>query len=196
VDDQTERLRDIFMDVSDEETVTESQAEQRGSLTDDDGEPDERLRAVVEKLRDAEDFRTDFEGAAYVAVVRRFYDGDEDDAVADALGWTPEDVFRARMDLHLVRDADADGVDLGALRQRRKEDNAALAEDLDIDAGTIERVRRVAAAEDAARAANHRYRTEFEEILTDADLAGEYASGVHEDGLEEAAEDIETDVSF
>ena len=36
MDEKTEQLRDIFMDVAEEGTVTESQAAGRGSLTDAD----------------------------------------------------------------------------------------------------------------------------------------------------------------
>ena len=196
MDDKTEQLRDIFMEVSEEETVTETQAETRGSLaTDDEGE-EERLREVVTELRERESFETALEPGTYVAVVRAFYDEADDEAVAADLGLSTDDVFRARMDLHLIRGDDADPVDRCELRDRREEDDETLAAAFGVDEATVRRARRVVAAEDATRAANHRYRTEFDEILTDAAISGEYAGGVREDGLDEAAEDIETDVSF
>jgi len=196
MDDKTEQLRDIFMDVSDEETVTEQQAKPRGSLAEDEGADREQLREVVGTLRERESFATDFETETYVRIVRGFYSDEGDDDVAAALSVAAEDVFRARMDLHLVRKDDLDAVDACAVRDRREESDGAIAEALDVDAAAVRRARRVVAAEDAARAANHRYRTQFEEILTDAALSTAYAGGVHEDGLDEAAEDIETNVSF
>jgi hypothetical protein len=199
MDDKTEQLRDIFMEVSDEGTVTESQAETRGSLaTDEDDESvAEQLRRVVAELREAESFDTDFETGTYVRLVQAFYDDAADEALAEDLDLTREEVFRARMDLHLLREADADApFDLAELRRRTEASDEALAAAFDVDEATVRQYRRVVAAEDAARVANHRYRTEFEELLTDVALAGEYAEGLREDGLDEAAEDIETDVSF
>jgi hypothetical protein len=198
MDEKTAELRDIFMSVSDEETVTESQAETRGSIAaSDDEDVDGRLRDLVATLRDRESFDTDLDVETYVAVVRAFYDDADDAAIADRLDLSPDEVFRARLDLHLVREADADApFDVCVLRQRRDADDETLADDLGVDPETVAHYRRVVAAEDAARAANRRFRGEFEELLTDAELAGDHTEGVHDDGLREAAEDIETDVSF
>jgi len=199
MDEKTEELRDIFMDVSDEETVTETQEEPRGSIADqpDEATVRERLRGVIEALADRYDFDSSFETATYVELVRAFYDDGSDEAIADQLGVSVEDVFRARMDLHLFREADtAAPFDVRELRRRREESDAALAEEFGVEESTLARYRRVVDAQDAARAANHRYRTEFDEILTDAAISGSLTESVTDDGLEEAAEDIETDVSF
>jgi hypothetical protein len=199
MDEKTEELRDIFMDVSDEETVTETQEEPRGSIADqpDEATVRERLRGVIEALDDRYDFDSDFETEAYVDLVRGFYDDGSDEELAQDLGVSTEEVFRARMDLHLFREADtAAPFDVCELRRRRDEDDAALAEEFGVDEATLARYRRVVDAQDAARAANHRYRTEFDEILTDAAISGSLTESVAEDGLDEAAEDIETDVSF
>ena len=198
MDEKTEQLRDIFMDVSDEETVTETQAETRGSLaaTDDEAVA-EQLRETIETLRERESFETALDAETYADIVRAFYDDADDGAVADRLGLPAETVFAARLDLHLLRDADTDApFDLGVLRQRRDADAEALAAGLGVDADTVSHYRRVVAAEDAARAANFRYRREFEELLTDADLSDQLTERMQDDGLREAAEDIETDVSF
>lgn len=198
MDEKTEELRDIFMSVSDEETVTETQAETRGSLSGPDEEHvAERLRELVETLRERESFDTDLETATYVEVIRGFYDGADDEAIADRIDRSAVTVFHARLDLHLVRESDRDApFDLCVLRQRRDADDETLADDLGVDPETVAHYRQVVAAEDAARAANHRYQREFDELLTDAELAGRFAEGVKDDGLREAAEDIETDVSF
>jgi hypothetical protein len=195
MDEKTEELRDIFMSVTESETVTESQEGTRGSLVDGGGDEREQLREVVDRLRERESLETDLETATYVALVRAFYDDAGDETIAADLGLGVETVFGARLDLHLLREADTDvPFDLAVLRRRADETDDAIAADLDVDAGTVAHYRRVVAAEDAARRANHRYRTAFDEILTDADLERRFADT--EDGLEEAAEDIETDVSF
>jgi hypothetical protein len=200
MDEKTEELRDIFMDVSDEETVTETQEEPRGSIADqpDEATIRERLRGVIEALADRYDFDTAFETETYVDLVRGFYDEGSDEAIAEELGVSADEVFRARMDLHLFRGDDtAAPFDIGELRRRRREaDDAALAAEFGVDEPTLAHYRRVVDAQDAARAANHRYRTEFDEICTDAAISGSLTESVTDDGLDEAAEDIETDVSF
>ncbi|WP_436930123.1 conditioned medium-induced protein 4 [Halosimplex halobium] len=199
MDEKTEELRDIFMDVSDEETVTETQAEQRGSIADqpDESTIRERLRGVIEALDDRYEFDSDLETEAYVDLVRGFYDDGSDEAIAEDLGVSTEEVFRARMDLHLFRESDtAAPFDICELRRRGEESDAALAEEFGVEESTLAHYRRVVDAQDAARAANHRYQTEFDEILTDAAISGQLTESVQEDGLDEAAEDIETDVSF
>jgi len=198
MDEKTEELRDIFMDVSDEETVTETQAETPGSLVGggDDEDVDEQLRDLVGRLRANQSFDTGLAVDQYVAVVRAFYADASDEAIAADLGLAAEEVFAARLDLHLLRESDTDApFDLATLRRQGEVDDETLAAELDVDAATVERYRRVVAAEDAARRANHRYQQAFDELLTDADLEARFTEG-QEDGLEEAAEDIETDVSF
>jgi len=197
MDEKTEELRDIFMDVSDEETVTETQTETPGSLVGggDDEDVDEQLREFVGRLRANQSFETGLAVDQYVDLVRAFYADASDETIAADLGLPVEEVFAARLDLHLLRDADTDApFELATLR-RRSGDDETLATDLGVDAETVERYRRVVAAEDAARRANHRYQQAFDELLTDADLEARFTEG-QEDGLDEAAEDIETDVSF
>jgi len=196
MEEKTEQLRDIFMEVADGESVTETQAEQRGSLVPT-GSVDDRLADAVERTRERFDFRTDLDDSALIELIKRYYDGDDDGEIADALGVSPETVFAARMDLHLVGDDDV-ALDLSAVRDRldAEENDAAVAETLDVDAEEVGRARRALAARREARLVSHRFRTEFEEILTDADIAVRFTAGAREDGLEEAAEDIETDVDF
>jgi len=198
MDEKTEQLRDIFMSVSDEETVTETQAETRGSLAEaDDEDVGAQLREVIDRLREAESFDTDLDTDTYVDIVRAFYDDATDGAVTDRLGLSAETVFGARLDLHLLRETDTDApFDLAVLRRRRDADDATLAADLGVDADTVAHYRRVVGAQDAARGANHRYQEQFDELLTDADLEGRFTETMQDDGLREAAEDIETDVSF
>lgn len=209
MDEKTEELRDIFMDVAEEGTVTESQADDRGSLTDaDDAAIDERVAAVVERMREAYAFDTALPTDALVTVVRRFYDGADDAAIAETLAADhdvdadAEAVFAARMDLNLLADADSDlPFDIATLREAREAlpDDAgvdALAAELDADPETAARGRRVAETRAAVRRVSGRFQSEFEDAIPDAALAVELTAAAREDGLEEAAEDIETNTKF
>jgi len=198
MDDKTEELREVFRSVSDTDTVTEDQEETPGSLTDRP-DVDERLAEVVATMRDRYDFTTDLDDDALCDLIESFYDGATDAELGRELDVTPATVFRARMDLHLFRDRDTDApFDLADLRDRRDEADtmADLADDLDVGTGTLRRYRRVLTARDEARRANHRFRTEFDELLGDGDLAARLADGVREDGLDDATEGLETNVSF
>ncbi|PSP53640.1 conditioned medium-induced protein 4 [Halobacteriales archaeon QH_3_68_24] len=196
MDEKTEELRDLFVSVTDEETVTETQAETPGSLVDDEGDVAEQLHELITRLRETESFETDLEVEIYAAMVRAFYDGASDAEIAAETGLDPETAFAARLDLHLLRNGDTDApFDLTALRRRSDADDAELAADLGVDRHTVRRYRRVVEAEDAARRVNYRYQWAFDDLLTDAELARRFTD-TQEDGLEEAAEDIETDVSF
>jgi len=168
MDDRTAELRDIFLDATDgEETVTERQAERRGSLVDgdDDADVDARLRDLVATMRERYDFDTDLDPDAYVALIRGFYEGADDAALADRVGVDADKALRARLDCHLVREDDEETPAVEACRER------------------IVR-------------ANGRFRDAFADFLTDDDLSTRLASDSREDGLREATEDIETDVSF
>ncbi|NUC74027.1 conditioned medium-induced protein 4 [Haloterrigena sp. SYSU A558-1] len=196
MNDKTEELREIFTDVTDgEETVTESQENSRGSLERDDRSDEERLESVVQQMRERYAFETPLTDDELIAVARGFYDGEDDAAIAADLDVDEETVFEARMSLHLVDEDDADEVDLAAIRDR-EEDDAALADEYDVSEPQIRRYRRVAAAEDESRAANDRYRDEFDSILADAELSERMTTDVREDGLEDATEGMETDVEF
>lgn len=196
MNEKTEELRDIFTDVTDgEETITESQENTRGSLEKDERTDQERLESVVTQMEERYGFETSLSTAEYVELARNFYEEQSDEEIADDLGVDEADVFEARMSLHLITDDDADEVDLVAIRDR-EEDDAVLAEEYDVSERQIHRYRRVAAAKDESRAANDRYRDEFDSILADSALSERMATDVREDGLEDATEGMETDVEF
>jgi flagellar motility protein MotE (MotC chaperone) len=101
------------------------------------------------------------------------------------------------MDLHLVTDADHTPVD-EAVRPLVVDgaDAAACVEAVDAAPETVRRAYRVVESEAAAARASHRFRDEFADLLTDEDLSTRLASDARRDGLRDATEDIETDVSF
>ncbi|MDS0279060.1 conditioned medium-induced protein 4 [Halomicroarcula sp. S1AR25-4] len=197
MDEKTEELRDIFMDVAEEGTVTESQEATHGSLTDvDESTVEDRLADVVARMRDRYAFRTDLDDDALVSIVRGFYDGDGDDDIAADLGVGESAVFEARLDLHLLREADdADfEFDMAAFR-RQAVDGATvdeLAETFAVDADTAAHYRRIVETQAASRQVSHRFQSEFEDVLTDAGLATQMTAAVRESGLDEATEDIDS----
>ncbi|MEM4782239.1 MAG: hypothetical protein QXG03_11860 [Halalkalicoccus sp.] len=195
MDEKTEELRDLFLDVSEDGTVTEEQEETPGSLTDEPPE-DERLDDVIARMRERYAFETDWRDEEYRRLVRGFFDEESDAALADELGVDGEEVFAARLDLHLLHESDTDfPFELRELRRLRAEEEADPSE-LDADEETLSRASRVIEAQDEARTANDRFRDEFEEIVTDGDLSTQLARDAREDGLEEATEGMETDVSM
>ena len=194
MDEKTAQLRDLFVDVAGEETVTETQEETPGSLIADEGSVDERLRSVVTGMREALAFRTSLDDDRLCQLVRAFYAGDDDETIAATLDCEPATVFRARMDLHLVRDRDLPG-ELES-RLRAASDGERPATDRDRDEQTIERAREAIEAMDRSRRVSHRYRTAFEEVLTDADLSVQFTAGAHEDGLDDATDGAEVGVEL
>jgi len=199
VDEKTEELRDIFIDVTDEDTVTESQEETRGSLTEDEQAVADRLEEVVAEMHERYEFGTDLADRDLCRVVRGFYEGESDSTVADALDVSRRVVFRARLDLHLVRDRDTDApFEMATLRELLAGDRSVseIAEELDVSESTVRRYRRVANAQDEARRVADRFRSEFEDILTDAGITTQMTTDIKEDGLEEATEGMETETDI
>ncbi|QGN07971.1 hypothetical protein Hrd1104_12145 [Halorhabdus sp. CBA1104] len=203
MDEKTEELRELFVDVAGTDTVTADQSADRGTLAAladlDDETVTKRVRAVVEAMAETFTFEADLTIEERVELVQLFYEGVDDDAIADALDTDAETVFLARLELHLFRASDTDAsIEWDQLRERFREtdDDETLASELAIDSDTIVRYRRVFEARQQARRVSHRYRSTFRDVIPDAELADRLTKEATEDGLEEAAADIETDVSF
>ncbi|MFT4957585.1 MAG: DNA-binding CsgD family transcriptional regulator [Halobacteriales archaeon] len=200
MDEKTEELRDIFMDVSDSETVTETQEATHGSLTDqEEVAVMEELDGVIGRMRERFEFDAELADEEYCRVVRLFYDGASDAAIARDLDLSRQGVFRARLDVHLFRDRDLEApFDLSTLGEHLDVDHSmtVIADMLDVSPSTVRRYRRVIRARDEARRSNDRFRDEFETILPDADLSTRLTGDVKEDGLDDATEGMETNVSF
>ncbi|WP_122089859.1 hypothetical protein [Halalkalicoccus subterraneus] len=197
MDEKTEELRDLFLDVTDDGTVTETQEETPGSLTDEQPE-DERLDDVIDRMEERYAFETDWNHGEYRRLVRGFFDEESDAALAEELDADEGSVVRARMDLHLLRESDTEfPFELREFRRlRAEEEDVDLSEELDTDEATIERAICVTETQDEARTANDRFRDEFEEIVTDGELSSQLAGETREDGLKEATEGMENDLSM
>ena len=123
MDDKTAELRDIFIDTTGSDTVTENQEEERGSLTADDSDSEDRVAEIVATMREKYEFDTDLDDERLEEVVGRFYADESDAAIASALDRDEETVFEARMDLHLIRESDREApFDLADLRTLLVED--------------------------------------------------------------------------
>jgi hypothetical protein len=184
--------------VTDGETVTETQEESRGSLANRSNGT-ERLEAVIEQMRTRYDFRTDLEMDDLCTLVREFFAGTKDADLARELDISRHTVFRARMDLHLLRNPDLDApFDLSTLRDRLdgSETLADVAADVGVSESTIRRYRDALNAREESRAANDRYHDEFAAILSDADLSAHLTGDINRDGLRDATEDAEVNVDF
>lgn len=200
MDEKTARLRDIFLELSEEATVTERQEEPRGSLVSDEA-ADSRIRAVIERMRERFDFRTTLEDDELVTVVRAFYAGESDTGIARELGdeSLAKTVARARLDLHLVVDRDLDApFDLGDLRAAVDADRPVsdIAEEFDVSESTVRRYARVIEVQRQRRTVTDRFRDEFERIVADRDLGQRLTADIRETGLDDATEGMETNVSF
>ncbi len=200
MDDKTEQLRDIFLDVAEGETVTEQQEEARGSLADDTTTED-RLRSVIERMRERYEFRTSLSDEELVTVVKGFFAGKNDTEIAADLGdkSRSKTVGRARIDLHLVTDRDLDApFDLDRLRELLGSDRpmTEIAADLDVSESTVRRYRHIVEIQKERRLVGDRFHDEFAMIAEDRDLGERLTSEVKETGLEEATEGMETNVSF
>jgi hypothetical protein len=219
MDEKTAELRDIFVETTGSDTVTERQAESPGSLTDrDEAAVRERVGELIAAMRERYDFSTDLDDATYARIARARFELDDDAAIATALaagddaggeGDDPEpvavdaDAVRdARFDLHLVREADREVDDApfeyADVKSLTAEGRSIVdcAEALDADPDAVAKYARVARVDLTSTRANDRFRDEFRDLLTDAEIEGNHAESAREDGLKEATEDIETDVSL
>ena len=198
MEEKTEELRDIFLSVSDEETVTEPQTESHGSLTDDGESVESRLDDVLDRLREKFGFETDLSDEQRRELIEQFYDDSTDAELAAALDCGAATVFAARMELHLVRDSEPplDGSDLDAVRERPDTDAGVLAAELGVTEQAVDRTRAVLATRDRSRRVSERFVTAYQEILTDVELTDRFATDTHDDGLDGATEGAETNVDF
>ncbi|MEF8888174.1 MAG: hypothetical protein V5A30_10235 [Haloarculaceae archaeon] len=189
MDEETEHLRDVFVEATGTETATTGQRADRGSLLEDAEADRAGVAAVVADMRETLGFETDLDDRGLATVVVGFYAGNDDAAIAAALDVPEPAVVRARLDLHLLREDDADPELLAAI---------AAGRDVDADPDALKRAEGVARAHRRARRVSERFRAAFEERLTDADLEGRVIGDARADGLREAAEDIdpELDLSF
>lgn len=199
MDEKTAELRDIFIEATGSDTVTENQEESPGSLSERGERVDERLLELVGRMRERYEFASGLDDESLREVVRGYYEGRSDEELAAALDADEEEIFDARMDLHLVRETDEDApFDLDDLRSMAATDVPMdeRVEQLSADEDTVRHYAEVVEARRESTRANDRYRDEFRDLLTDSDIEGRLARDAREDGLREATEDLEVDTAF
>jgi hypothetical protein len=163
--DRIDHLRDIYSRLGGAPSFTEAQQTPRGTVRAD-ADVDRDVLAVIDELRERSGFRTTLSDADLVSVVRGFYAGRSDTALAAVLGVSTATVFRARMNLHLFAPTDAPP-ELDPLVRRLRGGAAvdAVAADADVPRAVVERLARLLTAREAARRVNYRYTTEFADLL-------------------------------
>jgi len=215
MDEKTSDLRDLFVETTGSGTVTERQAESRGTLTDrDDAVIDERVRELVAAMRERYDFSTDLDDATYARIARGRFEKDDDEAVATALdekreadgdderseagaGSKPHPSSTRDRPRRAVRPPPRPrGRPRGRRRRVRLRGPEAAdrrggrsivecADALDADPDAVAKYARVARVDLTSTRANDRFRDEFRDLLTDADIEGSHAETARNDGLEE-----------
>lgn len=196
MDDETAELRDLFLDVADGDTVREPGAAERGSLLDLPTVRD-RLADIVRELDEGDELTADLDRSRLLDLIIAVYDGASDAAIADELDVEPAVVARARLDCGLVRNSDLDVPDRDAIDACLDDaDPADCAALLGRDRTTVERYARarriVRQRSDGPPSTVNR----IERAFADTDLSAQRTAGIRDDGLREAAADIETDVEF
>ena len=201
MDEKTAELRDIFVETTGEEAITEDQEAEPGDLVEREEEADaeNRLPELVGRMRDRYEFASDLDDETLVRVVRAYFEGADDEEIAERIDADQETVFTARMDLHLVREGDREApFPYDDLRRMIVEEVPVdeRADRLGTDETMVRHYSQVVHAERRSTRANDRFTDEFAELLTDTDLEQRHADETREDGLKDATEDIETDVSL
>ncbi len=199
-EEKAEELRDLFVDVTDESTVTEEREEERGTLPDED-EIDDEIRGVIDEMRERYGFETSLDDDELVRVVRLYHDGASDAEIARELGDESLDktVRRARISLHLFRNSDFDApFDLDRLRELLDDGatNAEAAEELDVSASTVRAYRHSVEARRQSDDVDDEYADRFEAVLEDRVISEQFTEDAKRDGLEGATEDAEVDVDL
>lgn len=197
-EEKAEELRDLFMEVTDESTVTEEQEESYGTLKDSE-EVNEELTGVVEEMTEEYDIETKLDIEDLVEIVRLYHDDYTDTKIARELGddGLNKTVARVRVKLHLFRDSDFDApFQIDELRDRVDDSTSEIADDLDVSESTVRTYMNAVEAERQAEEADHRYQERFREILEDGELSRRLTSSAKDDGLRDATEDMEVDVNM
>src|SRR5699024_9630590 len=179
--EKVEQLTDIFHDITGESTTTEHQREDRWASTSanrsSDG-GDDAIRSVIHEMTDGYEIHTSLDEDELVTLVRQYHAGKGDTEIARALGSSSRDktVARARISLHLFRDADLDApFELSRLRELLDQDvsTAEIADTLSASKSTIRTYARILSAEAEAEQADHEYQRRFEQALSDTDTSSD-----------------------
>lgn len=198
MDDKTAELREIFIDVSDRDTVTESQEESPGSLADDTDRR-ERVADLIAEMQDTYEFESSFDVEALVRIADGYFEDESDAELAATFDTTADAIREARLDLHLIRDDDRSEIpEIDRVQEALDAGRgpAELATDFDLEPDAAELAARLVRTEQEMMRSNYRFRDEFRSLLGDEDLSDQLTEAAKQDGLEDATEGIETTTAF
>ena len=198
-----EELTAIYMDVSKgDTTTTERQEDQRGRWTSNTN-TDQQIRSTIEEMRERYDLSTQLSTDQLVTLVKAFFQGEGDTAIARRLDDSSLDktVTRARLGLHLFRERDTTtDFDLKTLSECFKAGNSGVecAHQLNIAASTANQYRRVLSAQQEAKRVENTYYERFRRLCSaDGTTEGEDLNAEFEpnfdDGLADAVADAGVD---
>jgi hypothetical protein len=168
-----EELTAIYMDVSQgDTTTTERQEDQRGRWISNTN-TNQQIRSTIEEMRDRYDLSTRLSTDQLVTLVRAFFEGGGDTAIARRLGDASLDktVARARLGLHLFRKGDITAdFDLETLNECFEAGNsgAECARRLNIAASTANQYRRVLKVEKEAEKVDYKYYNQFHHFCVES----------------------------
>lgn len=200
MDEKTEELRDIFMEVADSETLTEPQENARGCLTDTEADED-KIRTIIEQMQDQYTFEASLDVQTLVAIIRSYYQGYTDQEIAERLEGVQDvdEVRTARYDLHLISDEDRDApFDITHLRDLLDSGQSTdeIADSLETSPALVEEYAHLVQIEEERRLVGDKFRAEFDRLVGENGVTDQLTEAIQETGLDEATEGLETDTGF
>lgn len=180
---KTDELRELFAKLTDQTTFTEHQHGE-GHPIPSEPQLDTALKRIVAEMREEYGFRTTLDDDQLVAVVRGFYTGTSDAAIASDLGVGTGVVHRARLHLHLLTEDDLTGpVDLRTLAKLVDAGHTVeeCAVELDVSETAVERATRVLDARRETQRSGYHYPLAFESLLDDAGINTEVSNARRRD---------------
>ncbi|ERG88719.1 MAG: hypothetical protein J07HX5_00865 [halophilic archaeon J07HX5] len=166
---KTDDLRELFQSVTGTDAVTDRQQ----TVGESGGDTAAQLATLIDRMREQYAFETNLSTGTYEEIVRLYHDGLTDQQIGTATSQPADTVASARLDLHLVREADL---------------NPAAETAVDVDAAVD--------AQQRSQRASRRFRTAFASVVTDTDLSKQLTADAHEDALEDVTDDAEVGVDL
>lgn len=172
MNDNTNRLREIFLDIAGEETVTERQEETRSHAPSNDG--DASVESLIKTFLEEEgEGKTRFDVDQLATIAVKYFEGSTDAEIAARLGSKSLDksVTRARIMLHLFRERDLDApFDLDNLRTLREQEwsQRDIADELGVSTTTVRHYLRVIERYDEAQSVPRSRRRQLQEAINES----------------------------
>lgn len=184
---KTEELRKIFLDVSEEHTLTEEQENGTGNLVVEQDELP--LIAEIQEILGEQGIDTRFPPDEISTIVKRYFKGDSDTGIARKLGNSSLDksVRRLRIKLHLFRERDFNApFELKRLESLLADhpdwSHREYADELECGATTISTYKQVIECRQEADRMENTFKDRLQKAIQD----GDHPSIHIDDGLDDA----------